>query len=112
MNIHDAELFQAIVQVIKNRRKAERIIQRYFCDKIIIVWKTKDVHRAANELEVALTESEAMTVLETLHYQHNPQYGLRWEDLTTHIEDQVLGRKLNKREIKRFVERDIITIED
>ena len=111
MNIHDEELFAAIIQVIQSRRKAERIIQRYFRDKIIIVWKTEDVHKAANELEVALTESEAMTVLETLHLQHNPQLGLRWEDLTAHIEVHVLGRKLTKREVERFVKQEILTIQ-
>ena len=111
MNIHDADLFKAIVEAIKSRRKAERIIQRYFSDKIIIVWKTEDVHRAANELEVALTEKEAMTILETLHRQHNPQYGLRWEDITTHIKENVLGRKLTKREVLKFVSHDKLTIQ-
>lgn len=111
MNIQDEELFEAIIGVIQSRRKAERIIKRYYSDKITIVWKTEDVHRAANEREVALTEKEAMTVLETLDSQHNAQLGLRWEDITTHIEDNVLGRKLTKAEIKRFVERDILTVQ-
>jgi hypothetical protein len=111
MDINNEELFKAIIQVVKSRRKAEQIIQRYFRDKIIIVWKTEDVHRAANELEVALTEKEAMTVLETLHLQHNPQRGLRWEDLTSHIEARVLGRKLTKREVHRFVTQDKLTIQ-
>ena len=111
MSTHDTELLQAIVEVISSRRKAERIIQRYFSDKISIVWKTADVHRAANEMEVALTETEAMTVLETLHRQHNRQLGLRWEDLTSHIEAHVLGRKLTKREVNRFVSQDKLTIQ-
>ena len=75
-----------------------------------LVWMVMDVHKAANEREVALTNSEAIDVLQTLLNQHNPQYGIRWEDLTTHIEDQVLGRKLTKAEIKRFVEQDRLTI--
>ncbi len=111
MNLHDAELFQAIVEVIKSRRKAEKIIQRYYRDKITIVWRTEDVHRAANELEVALTEKEAMTVLKTLHRQHNRQLGLRWEDLTGHIEANVLGRKLNQRQVLKFVHHDKLTIQ-
>ena len=112
MNIHDEELYRAIIGVIKSQPKTERILQRYFKDRIIIAWKIEDVHRAANELEVALSEKEAMTVLETLHFQHNAQYGLKWEDLTTNIQDNVLGRKLTKREIKRFVKQDIITIKN
>ena len=69
------------------------------------------MHRAANEREVALTNSEATGVLQTLLNQHNPQYGIKWEDLTTHIEDRVLGRQLNKVESKRFVSQDIITVQ-
>jgi hypothetical protein len=111
MSTHDTELLKTILQFVKLRQKAEKIIQRYFKDKIIIVWKTSDVHRAANEREVALTEKEAMTVLESLHRQHNRQLGLRWEDLTGHIEAHVLGRKLTKREVKQFVQRDQLIIQ-
>jgi hypothetical protein len=52
-----------------------------------------------------------MQVLETLHRQHNPQLGLRWEDLTGHIEAYVLGRKLTKREVSEFVKQDKLTIQ-
>ena len=96
MSAQDQELLKAILQVIESRQNAEQIIQRYYRDRITIVWKTEDVHRAANELRLALTEKEAMQVLETLHRQHNPQLGLRWEDLTGHIEAHVLGRKLTR----------------
>jgi len=107
---HDEELFKVIADAVGSRHKADRIIQRYHRDKITIVWKTSDVHRAANEMEVALTEGEALQVLETLHRQHNRQLGLRWEDVTGHIEAHVLGRKLTKRELNRFVKNDRITI--
>jgi hypothetical protein len=95
----------------ESRQKAEQIVQRYYRDRITIVWKTIDVHRAANELRLALMEKEAMTVLETLHRQHNRQLGLRWEDLTGHIEAYVLGRKLTRREVSQFVKHDRLTIQ-
>lgn len=106
----DPELLKIIAKAIRNKQKAKGIVQRYYRDKISIIWRTSDVHRAANEREVALTEPEAMAVLETLHHQHNPQLGLRWEDVTNHIEAHVLGRKLTKAEIRRFVQRDILTV--
>ncbi len=111
MNAHDQELLKVILKTLENPKQAEKIVQRYYRDKITIVWKTMDVHRAANELRLALTEKEAMTVLETLHRQHNRQLGLRWEDLTAHIEAHVLGRKLNRREISQFVKHDQLTIQ-
>jgi len=70
-----------------------------------------DVHRAANEREVTLTNHEPIEVLDTLHRQHNKQYGIKWEDLTTHIEDNLLGRKLTKAEMKGFVHQDRLTVQ-
>ena len=105
------DLMRKLKSALKNNPRAVNILKRYWQNKIAIVWKTEDVHRAANEVEVALTEKEAMTVLETLHRQHNPQYGLRWEDITTHIKENVLGRKLTKREVRKFVQQDKLTIQ-
>ena len=105
------DLMRKLKAALKDNPRAINILKRYLSDKVLIVWKTEDVHRAANEMEVALTEKEAMQVLETLHRQHNPQLGLRWEDLTGHIEAYVLGRKLTKREVSEFVKQDKLTIQ-
>ena len=96
--------------VLKDASKAKSILQRYWRTRMALVWMLADVHRAANEREVALTNREAINVLQKLFHQHNPQYGIKWEDLTTHIEDHALGRKLTKAELHRFVHRDIISI--
>ena len=108
---HIEEMLRALRPALKKRAKAGQILTWYWRNKMALVWETEDVHRAANELEVALTEKEAMTVLETLHRQHNPQLGLRWEDITGHIEAHVLGRKLNKREVNQFVQHDKLIIQ-
>ena len=105
------DLMRKLRSALKDNPRAINILKRYLSDKVLIVWRTEDVHRAANELEVALTEREAMQVLETLHRQHNPQLGLRWEDLTGHIEAHVLGRKLPRREVSQFVKHDKLTIQ-
>lgn len=75
-----------------------------------LVWDTEDVHTAANEREVALTNKEAIEVLQELHHYHNKQYGIKWVDVTSYIEEYALGRKLTKTELKRFVEKNILTI--
>jgi len=108
---HIEDMVHRLKPVLKDRAKAKLILQKYWKTRMALVWEVEDVHRAANELEVALTNSEAITVLETLHDQHNAQYGIRWEDLTTHIEEHVLGRKLTEAEVRRFVEQDIITVQ-
>ena len=104
------DMVRKLKPVLKDPAKAKAILHRYWKTRMALVWEVKDVHRAANERNVALTDKEAITVLQTLLNQHNAQYGIKWEDLTTHIEDRVLGRKLTKLEQRRFVERDIVTI--
>src|ERR1039458_7359875 len=108
-NHHLVEMLNALRPVLKSRQRAEQILTRYWRNKIAIVWDTEDVHRAANERELALTEKEAIQVLQTLHNQHNAQLGLRWEDLTAHIKAYVLGRKLTQREVNQFVHHDKLT---
>jgi len=97
--------------VLKDAPRAKTILKRYWRTRIALVWDVADVHRAANERAVALTNRQAIQVLETLHRQHNRQYGIRWEDLTTHIEDHVLGRKLSRAELHRFVHQDRLTLQ-
>jgi hypothetical protein len=105
------DMVQRLTPVLKDKAKAEQILERYWSDKMAIVWEARDIHRAANELELALTNKEAITILKNLHDQHNAQLGLKWKDITTHIEAYVLGRKLTKREVKQFVQHDRLTIQ-
>ena len=107
---HIDSMVQRLRPVLKDRNRAQAILECYWRTRMALVWEVMDVHRAANEREVALTRAEAITVLETLHQQYNRQYGIKWEDLTAHIEDRVLGRKLTKTELHRFVHQDVITV--
>ena len=111
----DVQYIEAMIRclkpTLKDRAKALKILTRYWRTRMALVWEVEDVHRAANELELALTEKEARSVLEALHNRHDPQLGLRWEDITAHIEAHVLGRKLNKREVRQFVHHNKVTIQ-
>ena len=112
MHQHDIDgMVRRLKPVLKDTERAKVILQRYWRTRMALVWDTEDVYRAANERKVALTNREAIAVLQTLHQQHNAQYGIKWEDLTAHIEAHVLGRNLTKAEIKRFVEQDILTVQ-
>ncbi len=50
-------------------------------------------------------------VLQEMHHYHNKQYGLRWSDITSYIEEYALGRNLTKVELKRFVEKNILSVD-
>ena len=101
----------ALKPVLKDPAKAKLILERFWADKMALVWDVHDVHTAANEREVALTNQEASKVLQEMHHYHNKQYGLRWSDFTSYIEEYALGRKLTKSELKRFVEKNLLTVD-
>ena len=103
-------MVKALKPTLKNRERAKRILERFWGDKMALVWTVQDVYTAANEREVALTKWEAIKILQELHHHHNKQYGIKWEDVTAYIEEFVMGRKLTKAELKRFVEKNILTI--
>jgi len=105
------EMLRVLSPVLKDQVKAKKKLERYWSDRMAIIWTTEQVHRAANECEVALTEQQARLTLDKMFDRHDPQYGLKWEDITNHIQDRVLGRKLTKRELHRFIHKDIITIQ-
>lgn len=50
-------------------------------------------------------------MLQEMHHYHDKQLGLRWKDATCYIEEYALGRKPTKRELKRFVENNGLTID-
>ncbi len=113
INMHDCiikAMVTALKPALKNPKRAEQILEKFWADKIALVWDTEDVHTAANEREVALTNQEAIKVLREMHHYHNKQYGLRWSDFTSYIEEYALGRKMTKAEVKRFVEKNLLTI--
>ena len=104
------DMVKKLRPVLKDKAKALKILNRYWSNRMALVCDTADVHQAANEIEVALTEKEATHVLQALHLQYNPQLGLRWEDITAHITENVLGRKLTKSEVAKFVKRDLLIV--
>jgi hypothetical protein len=106
-----AAMVRALRPAVKNPQKAHQIFERFWRDKIALVWTVRDVHTAANEREVSLTNQEAIKVLQEMLHHQNKQYGLRWEDVTAYIEEYALGRKMTKAEVKRFVEKNILTTE-
>ena len=105
------EMLDALTPALNSRKKAEAILQRYWSDKVAIVWTTQDVHRAANERETVLTEQEARAALTDLHRHHDKQLGLRWKDVTDWIEESGLGRDITKSELSRFIHHDVLTIQ-
>ena len=74
-NIIEA-MVRKLKPVLNNPVKAKQLLDQFWSDKMALVWEVRDVHTAANEREVALTNKEAIKVLQELHHYHNNQYGI------------------------------------
>jgi hypothetical protein len=105
------DMLAVLRSVVKNEEKARDLLQQYWLNKIALIWTTENVHQAANERETVLTENEAQEILTNLHQLHNPQYGLQWKDLYEAIEQSGFGRDITKRELNRFVHKDVLAIQ-
>lgn len=101
---------QALKPVLKSTTKAKTILEKFWEDKLALIWTAQDVHTAANEREIALTEKEARFVLQQLEQFYNRQYGVRWEDLGATVEGHGLGRQMTRAEVSRFVKKNVLTI--
>jgi hypothetical protein len=108
---HIDDMVQRLKPVLKDAVKAKVILKRYWQTRMALVWEVGDVYRAANERKRAVTESEACSILQTLHHHHNAQCGIKWNDLWEYIDLYLPGRVLTQGELKRFVERDLVTVQ-
>lgn len=97
------DLLKALRPAVKSLRKAEKILEKYWQDRKAIVWSIEHVHRAANERERVLTNGEARDLLNEFVRHHNPQYGVKWQDLLELIDNSIAGKKMTKKELTGFV---------
>jgi hypothetical protein len=111
MNQLITELLTQLRPALKSVAKAEHLLTEYWADKIALLWTTKEVHRAANEAKTVLTEEQARTILRSLHDNYHAQYGLEWRDVSEAIQQSGLGRDISKRELHRFIHRDVLAID-
>ena len=111
MNQLITELLAQLRPALNSVSRAEQLLTEYWADKIALLWSTKDVHRAANEAKTVLTEQQARTVLRNLHDNYHAQYGLEWRDVSEAVQESGLGRDINKRELHRFIHRDVLVID-
>ena len=92
-------MLYALGPALKDPVKAGQILERFWANKIAIVWTSAHIHRAANDKQVVLTEKQARQILHDLHLHHNYQYGLRWSDLKDAIANSGLGRDISPVEL-------------
>ncbi|NDJ15668.1 MAG: hypothetical protein EBY17_31600, partial [Acidobacteriia bacterium] len=106
-----SEIIETLRPALRSITQAERLLNRFWADRIALMWTTGDLHRAANENKTVLTDEQARQLLHNLNDNYNAQYGLRWSDLTETIQQSGLGRDIKRSELHRFIHRDVLVID-
>ena len=101
-------MIRKLKPVLTDHQRARKILEKYWSGKLALIWTVNDIHKAANERGIALSKEEAKDLLDDLSKHYNRQYGIRWTDLWDLIEDSGYGRKMTKKEVRAFLERDVI----
>ena len=108
------EMVRALRPALKDPAKAQVILEQFWTDRKAVVWEINDVHRAANERDLVFTNDEARTIFVKFmdsYNRYDRELGINWLRLMDIIDESCLGRKITPQELKRFLEKDIITIQ-
>ena len=107
---HIAGMLHCLKPILKDPVKGDQILTRYWRDKVAFVWTLQQIHRAANERSLAMTNAEAREILRKMSSEVDKLDGMSWWKLLDLIESNPKGRKLTTTELNRFINHDQITI--
>jgi len=67
----------------KTKERAKEALDRYWTDRIAIVWHFSDIIDRAEEIGEDITENQALNVLEWLLQEHDANDGINWDVIDT-----------------------------
>lgn len=69
-----------------DQKKVELVLQKYWEDKVAVLWTTDDVHSVQDDFDKdeqtsSLTEERAQSILQRAFDKHDASVGITWESL-------------------------------
>ena len=69
-----------------DQKQVELVLQKYWEDKVAVVWTTEDVHAAQDDFDEdvcssSITEEQAESILQKAFDKHDAKVGITWESL-------------------------------
>jgi hypothetical protein len=107
---HLEGMLRCLGREVRFPRKAKQCLERYWRDQAAVVWTVEQVHRAANERRLALTQTEARHLLHRFVTGFDPFVGQSWFTLLEFIQHSGSGRSLTPTELHRLLEHNHLTV--
>jgi predicted flavoprotein YhiN len=108
--MHLDSMLHILDPLLTDHHKARLILERYWQDRMALVWTAEDIHRAANQNGQVFTRLEARQMLQRLLQRHTKFQGLDWFSLGQAVARSGLGRRATKAQLKRFKQQDIVAV--
>jgi hypothetical protein len=67
--------------------KAVGVLNKYWNNKIAVVWDSSDVIEFSKDSNIELTEENAISILYSILDNHDAEYGITWSLIQSHIDD-------------------------
>jgi len=67
--------------------KAVGVLNKYWNNKIAVVWDSSDVIEFSKDSNIELTEENAISILYSIFDNHDAEYGITWSLIQSHIDD-------------------------
>ncbi len=85
-HIQDMALDLVEARLATDQKQVELVLQKYWEDKVAVVWTTEDVHAVQddfdeNEQTSSITEEQAESILQKAFDKHDASVGITWESL-------------------------------
>ena len=85
---HIQDMARGLVEagLATDQKQVELVLQKYWEDKVAVVWTTDDVHAAQDDfdeenLTSSLSEEQAESILQRAFDKHDANVGITWENL-------------------------------
>ncbi len=67
------------------RAAAHAALAASWIERIALVWSVADVYALAGDLGMAVSDGQALTILSTIHEEHDCTLGVTWNTIDTEL---------------------------
>jgi len=85
---HTQDMATSLVEagLATDQKQVELVLQKYWEDKVAVVWTTEDVHAVQDNFDEdtetsSLSEEQAQGILQRAFDKHDANIGITWESL-------------------------------
>lgn len=73
------------IEESKELDKIKKVLEKYWSDKIAVVWTVKDIQMFAKDIGKKVSKRRACEILYIIHQKHDANRGISWETIEEYL---------------------------